>query len=210
MPCAYCHGDQHNYRTCPQLESYSLDQKKQLLEQKKRQEREMVVLDRRRERERVQRERLENIEINRMRRLRDRERLERERVRIQREREVRTQRRKQWCRQILAEMVTETTNIYPEYLHDYLERPNLIMNMLSSREVATIILNTTCKLRESNKELTPIKDEVFVSDSCPICMGEFEKTDIITTRCGHQFHGTCLFKHLTKHDNCPCCRGVIL
>lgn len=210
MPCAYCHGDQHNYRTCPQLESYSLDQKKQLVEQRKQQEREMVILDRRRERERLQRERQENIQLNRMRMLRDRERLERERLRIQREREVRMERRKQWCRQILAEMVTETTNIYPEFLHDYLEAPDEIMNMLSSREVAAIILSTSSKLKESNKEMTLLKEDPIVSDSCPICMEDLKKTDIITTRCGHQFHGTCLFKHLNKNDNCPCCRGVIL
>ena len=44
---------------------------------------------------------------------------------------------------------------------------------------------------------------------CPICMEDFQKTDIFVTRCGHQFHGTCMIRHMKQHDNCPMCRGVL-
>jgi hypothetical protein len=44
---------------------------------------------------------------------------------------------------------------------------------------------------------------------CPICMEDFQKTDVFVTRCGHQFHGTCMIRHMKQHDNCPMCRGVL-
>lgn len=48
-----------------------------------------------------------------------------------------------------------------------------------------------------------------VSTECPICMDEFHSTDLFVTRCGHQFHGTCMIRHMKQHDNCPMCRGVL-
>lgn len=44
---------------------------------------------------------------------------------------------------------------------------------------------------------------------CPICMEDLKKTDVMVTRCGHQFHGTCMLRHMKIHDNCPMCRGVL-
>lgn len=203
MPCGYCHEEGHNYKTCSLLEMYPLHVKKNMVEEKKQRDRVAAAQDRAYQR---QREYDEAVARNRERH----ERMRQERIRIEREREVRIQRRKQWCRQILAEMVTETTNIYPEFLNEYLDAPDEIMNMLGSREATSIIFATTSKLRESKKELTEIKEVPFTMESCPICMEDFKKTDIITTRCGHMFHGSCLFKHLNKQDNCPCCRGVLI
>jgi hypothetical protein len=51
--------------------------------------------------------------------------------------------------------------------------------------------------------------EPFESSECPVCMEEFGKTDIMVTACGHKFHTTCMFTHLRKANNCPCCRGVL-
>ena len=47
------------------------------------------------------------------------------------------------------------------------------------------------------------------STDCPICMEDFQGTDLFVTRCGHQFHGTCMIRHMKLHDNCPMCRGVL-
>mgnify|MGYP000052116118 CR=1 FL=1 len=44
---------------------------------------------------------------------------------------------------------------------------------------------------------------------CPICMEDLKQTDLLITRCGHQFHGTCMLRHMKLHDNCPMCRGVL-
>jgi len=44
---------------------------------------------------------------------------------------------------------------------------------------------------------------------CPICMDDLKQTDLLVTRCGHQFHGTCMLRHMKTHDTCPMCRGVL-
>jgi DNA-directed RNA polymerase subunit RPC12/RpoP len=36
---------------------------------------------------------------------------------------------------------------------------------------------------------------------------------LFVTRCGHQFHGTCMLNHITSsntNNHCPSCRGHIL
>jgi len=47
------------------------------------------------------------------------------------------------------------------------------------------------------------------TEDCPICMEDLKETDLLVTRCGHQFHGTCMIRHMKIHDNCPMCRGVL-
>ena len=52
----------------------------------------------------------------------------------------------------------------------------------------------------------------FHSDSCPICFDSFSQTDLFITRCGHQFHGTCILAHLlsrSSNHNCPTCRSLL-
>ena len=59
---------------------------------------------------------------------------------------------------------------------------------------------------------TPLVDcvkEPKEARDCPICMEDFQKTDVFVTRCGHQFHGTCMIRHIKQHDTCPMCRGVL-
>ena len=47
------------------------------------------------------------------------------------------------------------------------------------------------------------------STQCPICLENLQNIDLLVTRCGHQFHGTCMIQHLRLHDNCPYCRGTL-
>ena len=53
----------------------------------------------------------------------------------------------------------------------------------------------------------------FHADTCSICMEDLKPTDLFVTRCGHQFHGTCMLNHITSsntNNHCPSCRGHIL
>jgi hypothetical protein len=62
------------------------------------------------------------------------------------------------------------------------------------------------------KNLAPLVDcveEPCATDACPVCMEPLKKTDLFVSRCGHQFHSTCMIIHIKKHDNCPMCRGVL-
>lgn len=52
-------------------------------------------------------------------------------------------------------------------------------------------------------------DEACQSTECPICMDDLQKTDLFVSRCGHQFHSTCMVRHMRQNDNCPMCRGVL-
>jgi len=47
------------------------------------------------------------------------------------------------------------------------------------------------------------------STQCPICLENLQNIDLLVTRCGHQFHGTCMIQHLRLHDICPYCRGTL-
>jgi hypothetical protein len=55
--------------------------------------------------------------------------------------------------------------------------------------------------------------EPFQCDTCPICLEHLLHTDLFITRCGHQFHGTCMLNHITSRyttDTCPTCREHLL
>jgi hypothetical protein len=60
-----------------------------------------------------------------------------------------------------------------------------------------------------HRELVPCVEEPCPSDECPICMDSLQKTDLFVSRCGHQFHGTCMVRHMKQNDNCPMCRGIL-
>lgn len=61
----------------------------------------------------------------------------------------------------------------------------------------------------SYPKLVDCVEEPCQIHDCPICMEDLKQTDLIITRCGHQFHGTCMLRHMKTHDNCPMCRGVL-
>ena len=66
-------------------------------------------------------------------------------------------------------------------------------------------------------DLIPIENQNLVdcvlqpcsTDSCAICLDKLSKVDLFVTRCGHQYHGTCMIQHIKKKDNCPLCRGLL-
>ena len=65
---------------------------------------------------------------------------------------------------------------------------------------------------EKPKILSPLVEcvkEPCHSTQCPICLENLQNIDLFVTRCGHQFHGTCMIQHLRLHDNCPYCRGTL-
>tara|TARA_B110000285_G_scaffold63658_1_gene73236 strand:- start:127 stop:759 length:633 start_codon:yes stop_codon:yes gene_type:complete len=93
----------------------------------------------------------------------------------------------------------EAANISNEF-HIFTRRHypgNYTQQFLSGLQRATA--NNSAKKVENPIETT----------ECPICFDEFSKTDRTITSCGHQFHSTCLFKHLQRANTCPCCRGVL-
>ena len=59
------------------------------------------------------------------------------------------------------------------------------------------------------KNLVDCVDKPCSTDSCAICLDKLSNVDLFVTRCGHQYHGTCMIQHIKKKDNCPLCRGVL-
>ena len=59
--------------------------------------------------------------------------------------------------------------------------------------------------------MTPVHN-VFTSENCPICMETLGKTNIVTTRCGHQLCVECFSKNLieAKSNKCPVCRVSVV
>jgi len=55
----------------------------------------------------------------------------------------------------------------------------------------------------------PLVTEAIETTECPVCMDDLGNTNKVVLRCGHQFCGDCLFKHLQmpRGTNCPLCRG---
>ena len=93
-----------------------------------------------------------------------------------------------------------------------------IQNELSN--IATILQRSNIPLSSSSENniiskpedlMEPVK-EVFVSENCPICMETLGKTNIITTRCGHQMCVGCFTRNLmeAKSNKCPICRVPVV
>lgn len=45
---------------------------------------------------------------------------------------------------------------------------------------------------------------------CSICFSDIKWYNKNTLYCGHVYHRNCIKKWLTKKDNCPYCRAIIL
>ena len=87
------------------------------------------------------------------------------------------------------------------------QTPEEMFNLIGTRATSEIMLMNYHKIKASEKELVAMIPEPKEAVECPICMEELTPTDLFVTRCGHSYHGGCLMKHLTRHDNCPCCEG---
>ena len=61
----------------------------------------------------------------------------------------------------------------------------------------------------SNDE--PESDDVFDESSCPICMDPLTNRNKLVSKCGHQFHASCIMTWLSGPrsacSNCPTCRN---
>ena len=60
-------------------------------------------------------------------------------------------------------------------------------------------------------ELKEPQSEVYVSDSCPICMEKMGKTNVTTMLCGHQTCTGCFARNIieSKSNCCPMCREKV-
>ena len=87
-------------------------------------------------------------------------------------------------------------------------RPNVLFPEWDSED-DTSFLDTYIHLPPFSNKLVDCVQEPCKTNDCPICMEDLHKTDLFVTRCGHQFHGTCMIQHIKLHDNCPMCRGLL-
>ena len=60
-----------------------------------------------------------------------------------------------------------------------------------------------------NTKLVDCVEHPCSTDNCAICLDKLSNVDLFVTRCGHQYHGTCMIQHIKKKDNCPLCRGLL-
>lgn len=66
-------------------------------------------------------------------------------------------------------------------------------------------------ISKSEDLIEPVHN-VFVSENCTICMETLGKTNVVTTRCGHQLCVGCFTRNLieAKSNKCPVCRVTII
>ena len=74
----------------------------------------------------------------------------------------------------------------------------------------------------SNKRITPIrkplilnnkevKDNELLKEGCVICLEKYQKKEkVITLRCNHMFHQTCIEEWFKNGKSCPLCRFSLL
>ena len=52
-----------------------------------------------------------------------------------------------------------------------------------------------------------------MSNVCTICCENIEENDVVKTKCGHEFHFSCLLKNMEKNNvtgnKCPICRKIL-
>jgi len=219
MPCGYCQEEGHNRTTCPQLSGMGIGERRLVTRN---------AQNRRSHEHAVQREverRRQHMILSEQYRQREQER--RERSRASREQEVReriereerqrrvehTMRRERvnWCLSTFSRLVShyhDTSNLDELFTNG--RTAEEMMNLIGHRATNEIMLMTYHKIKASEKELVAIIPEPKEAIECPICMEELTPTDLFVTRCGHSYHGGCLMKHLTRNDNCPCCRGILI
>ena len=98
-------------------------------------------------------------------------------------------------------------------------RPLEPVNLATSQRALHFTPTTLFPMNDeemSTRTYRPLAKQVeqpFHTDTCSICMEDLSATDLFITRCGHQFHGTCMLNHITirnTNNDCPVCRGHVL
>ena len=185
MPCSFCGTAGHNRRTCQRFD---------LLIQARN---ELEINRDELERNRIIRE--EEIENQVFRNAQIRQELERRGVMIQ----------------IPIPIHSPTAFITPP-----ITPSNAINNINHNHYVNNEILDwdfdhddetfgSTIKQLFIDSPLVECANEPCSAKDCAICMEDLTSVDLMITRCGHQFHSTCMITHLKRQDNCPLCRGIL-
>jgi len=101
---------------------------------------------------------------------------------------------------------TELVHLF-QNIENVIDNDDIFSDLDSSFDWAEL-LNEPTPIATATPLVDCVKEPCKALD-CPICMEDFQKTDVFITRCGHQFHGTCMIRHMKQYDNCPMCRGVL-
>ena len=136
-------------------------------------------------------------------------RIEFERRRLEESRrryEIQRQQRESINNLIVASIQNYLTNMNTDEASITRDR---VQNYLRSTGIPIHQLSTVLRMSSSNNIVKSVETPIETNE-CPICYEEFTKTNKIITSCGHQYHSTCLFRHLQRNNTCPCCRGVLL
>ena len=226
MPCGYCNQNGHNRSTCPQLSGMTVEERRVATVNSQNQRSRDQAFERESElrRQHIQ----QNILFSQQYRQREEQRREQSRqrqedfereVRLIRERqqmqiileEERRRIRVEWCLSTFNRLISHynDTSDLDELFRDG-SSPEEMVNLIGHRYTNEIMLMNYHKIKASEKKLVEMIPEPKEATECPICMEELTSTDLFVTRCGHSYHGGCLMKHLTRNDNCPCCRGVLI
>ena len=103
---------------------------------------------------------------------------------------------------------TELVHLF-QNIENVIDNEDLFSDLDSSFDWAELLNEPIHTPTAASTTLVDCVKEPNEARDCPICMEDFQKTDVFVTRCGHQFHGTCMIRHMKQHDNCPMCRGVL-
>jgi hypothetical protein len=80
-------------------------------------------------------------------------------------------------------------------------------NILREFDLTTL---DTPRAEPEDKKLVTQSEELYEATDCAICMDELKNTNKFITRCGHQFCGCCMIKHIRTQNFCPTCRGILV
>ena len=98
------------------------------------------------------------------------------------------------------------------------ELSNIAITLYNRGRVSMSSSSSSSSSSYSNNLLSKPEDlmapvnEVFASENCPICMETLGKTNVITSRCGHQMCVGCFTRNLVeaKSNKCPVCRVPVV
>lgn len=208
--CSYCRSHSHNARNCPVLnqdvETMRTDLQQRWDNTTDRGRQNIRVLEPDACRELLKRRRIqENKDVVRRQRRQEREewqRRQREAMRLNYERQREQRERRSNLIVTAVEQYVSGLDPSSSLMDDI--REAVRFNNYNYTAVQSVLKRTVCQPVPVKKVETPIE-----ATECPICFDEFSKTDKIVTSCGHQFHSSCVFKHLQRVNTCPCCREVL-
>ena len=102
----------------------------------------------------------------------------------------------------IREFINETKNRIDKNIYNKITKT---LNLFEKKheEFIDIQLQNINLLRHKNTIING-------KEECPICMEIIHKKKGITTHCKHNFHKSCLMKHIHTNNNCPMCRSIIV